>query len=236
MSPIVPAVPPTSALQIPVTKFVAALGTPDRLLKLAPKSVGHPKYAAALSPAIVLTTVSAFEGFAEDFLAAVMVLQGYGFAKIAREVGNWNNPTLKDWSSRISNLCSAPVAQAISAGPSKKIAVHHQTASGNWSAIGKVWADVLDDAEAWMQVRHALTHGLVSGWRTEVWASPLQKPPNAPPAAATVLKPFSGGRSSLERAGAKSCARIYALGAQHVADVVAADSGVILDWKGLPSF
>jgi hypothetical protein len=48
-------------LQAPVTKYTAALGTPVRLLKLAPTKAGHPGNAAALSPAIVLTTISGFE-------------------------------------------------------------------------------------------------------------------------------------------------------------------------------
>src|ERR1700734_3940919 len=96
-----------SDLQSPVTKFAAALGTPRRLLRLAPKKAGNPSNAAALSPAIVLTTISAFEGFAEDFLATVMALQGNGLAQIAKEVGGWNNPTLREWASRAGKLVSS---------------------------------------------------------------------------------------------------------------------------------
>jgi hypothetical protein len=55
----------------------------------------------------VLTTISAFEGFAEDFLATVLALNGAGLAQIARQVGDWNNPTLKEWSQRLGNLISA---------------------------------------------------------------------------------------------------------------------------------
>lgn len=94
-------------VQATVDKFAKALMTPHRLLNLAPKSAGNPGNAAALSPAIVLTTISAFEGFAEDFLATVLALNGAGLAQIARQVGDWNNPTLKEWSQRLGNLISA---------------------------------------------------------------------------------------------------------------------------------
>jgi hypothetical protein len=222
-----------SDLQWPATKFAASLGTPSRLLKLAPTSEGHPGNAAALNPAIVLTTLAAFEGFAEEFLATVLALQGQGLAQIAREVGNWNNPTLKDWTERVRKLVSPGAVPLLDVGPSKKIVVNHQTSGGNWSARGKDWNDILEDSVAWMQVRHLLTHGLATGWRAEVWAPPLQK--QVPPAV-SVLRPKTVGKSSLDRAAAKSCARIYSIGARHVASVVAGDLGISLDWSQLPEF
>jgi hypothetical protein len=84
-----------------------------------------------------------------------------------------------------------------------------------------------------MEVRHLLTHGLVSGWRAESWPPPLKK--NVPPAT-SVLRPKDSGKASLDRSGAKSCARIYTLGAQHAADVVAQDLGSAINWSDLPSF
>lgn len=220
-------------LQGSVTKFASALGTPNRLLKLAPRSAGNPGNAAALSPAIVLTTIAAFEGFAEEFLATVLALQGNGLAQIAKEVGKWNNPTLREWVGIVGKLIPPSTKEVLDAGPSKKIAVYRETANGNWSSGGKPWPDVLEDSDAWMQVRHLLTHGLVTGWRAERWPPPLKR---EVPAAASVLRPKGSGKASLDRSGAKSCARIYTLGAQHAANIVAEDLGKKLDWAELPDF
>jgi len=229
----IPAFSLGSDLQRPVTKLASALGTPYRLLTLAPKSGGHPGNAVAISPAIILTTIAAFEGFAEDFLATVLAIQGYGLAQIAQEVGKWNNPTVKELDNAASKLISPEARATLAAGPAQKIIVNHQTAQGNWSARGKIWADILDDSEAWMQVRHLLAHGLATGWRAEVWPLPLKK--NTKPAA-SVLRPKAAGKASLERSCATSCARIYSLGAKHIADTVASDLGVALDWSELPRF
>jgi hypothetical protein len=220
-------------LQAPVTKFASALGTPDRLYKMAPKSPGNPGNAAALSPAIVLTTIAAFEGFAEDFLATVLALQGYGLPQIAKEVGKWNNPTLDEWVNTVGKLVRPSVKERIDAGPAKNITVFRETANGNWSPGGKSWPEIRRDSLAWMEVRHLLTHGLATGWRAEVWPPSLKK--DVPPAA-SVLRPKGSGKASLDRAGAKSCARIYTAGAQHVAGVIADDLGKSLDWSALPDF
>jgi hypothetical protein len=64
-------------------------------------------------------------------------------------------------------------------------------------------------------------------------AAALKK--NVPPAT-SVLRPKTSGKASLDRSGAKSCARIYSLGAQHVADVLANDLDRSLDWSELPEF
>jgi hypothetical protein len=220
-------------LQSPIAKFASALGTPDRLLRLAPKSAGNPGNAAALSPAIVLTTIAAFEGFAEDFLATVLALQGNGLAQIAKEIGKWNNPTLKEWVTILGKLVSSSAKSALEAGPSKKIVVYRETANGNWSPGGKPWVDILEDSDAWMQVRHLLTHGLATGWRAETWPPPLRR---EVPEATSVLRPKGSGKASLDRSGAKSCARIYTLGAKHAAEVISKDLGKTLDWSELPDF
>jgi hypothetical protein len=227
------ALPLSPDLQSTVSKFAASLGTPRRLLALAPTHRGNPGNAGALSPAIVLTTISAFEGFAEDYLATFLAMQGQGFAQIAKVVGNWNNPTLKAWTDELRKLLAPPAHLAVDAGPTPKIVVDSENANGNWSAGRREWADVLTDSEAWMQVRHLLTHGLATGWRAEAWPTPLRR---GVPAASSVLRPKTGNRFGLERPGARSCARIYTIGAKHVADVAAAELGVTLDWSELPSF
>lgn len=220
-------------LQDAVDKFAASLETPRRLVRLAPTQVGNPGNAGALNPAIVLTATSAFEGFAEDFLATYLAQQGQGLAQIAKVVGNWNNPTLKEWSAEVRKLISQTAQQALDTGPLPKIVVDRRNANGNWSAGKRDWPDVLTDSEAWMQVRHLLTHGQARGWRAEAWPPPLKK--SAPPAS-SVLRPQPGARWALDRSGARSCARIYTLGAKHVAEIAGADSNVTLDWSSLPSF
>jgi hypothetical protein len=54
-----------------------------------------------LSPVIVLTSISACEGFAEDFLAVTLAHLGAGFAEIAKAVGAWNNPALPEFANRM---------------------------------------------------------------------------------------------------------------------------------------
>lgn len=220
-------------LQSAVNKFAASLETPRRLLRLAPTTAGNPGNAAALSPAIVLTTISAFEGFAEDYLATILAMQGQGLAQIAKVVGSWNNPTLKDWTGEVRKLLPPLARPGLDAGPIPKIVVDRENANGNWSAGRREWSDVLTDSEAWMQVRHLLTHGLAAGLSAEVWPPPLRR--GAPPAS-SVLRPKPGSLWGLERPGARSCARIYTAGAKHVANVAATDLGVALDWSALPSF
>ena len=231
--PPAPQSPLSLTLQGAVDKFSASLETPRRLLRLAPSQAGNPGNAGAINPAIVLTVTSAFEGFAEDFLATYLAHQGQGFAQIAKVVGNWNNPTLKEWSAEIRKLLSPAGQQTLDGGPNPKIVVDRENANGNWSAGSRDWPDVLTDSDAWMQVRHLLTHGQARGWRAEAWPPPLRK---AAPPASSVLRPKPGNTWALERPSARSCARIYTLGAKHVADVAGSEMNVTLDWSTLPNF
>ncbi|MEU0886246.1 hypothetical protein ABZ345_47400 [Lentzea sp. NPDC005914] len=56
------------------------------------------------------------------------------------------------------------------------------------------------------------------------------------PHASTVLRPKLNGRHSVNLYGAISCARVYRTGAQHLADVVAADLSQKLNWSSVPKF
>lgn len=222
--------PPPSP-QLAATKFMAALRTPHKLLSLHPRTVGHPGNHAALSPAIVLSSISAFEGFAEDFAAISLANAGAGWAEIATTIGKWNNPTLLDFANRM-KLKFPEAKTDIDAAFEIEIPHYRTQTSTGPSTKRLTWDDMLTDSRAWMQVRHNLTHGLTTGWRVERWLPPL----NDEPAASSVLRPRRGGLSSLGMYGAISCSRIYALGAKKVANAVAATQGVALDWSELPVF
>lgn len=49
-------------------RFGRSLEVPQRLVALHPRKAGHSGNFAALTPAVVLGVISAFEGFVEDFL------------------------------------------------------------------------------------------------------------------------------------------------------------------------
>jgi hypothetical protein len=84
-----------------------------------------------------------------------------------------------------------------------------------------------------MQVRHCLTHGLASGWRSEVWPGPTKKDVAS---ASTVLRPMTNGKHSLVVHGAITCARIYVTAAQHLADLVSTQLDESLSWTDVPEF
>lgn len=218
--------------QTVVDKYVRALRTPQKLLSLHPRNVGHPGNAAVLSPAIVLTSISAFEGFAEDYLAVTLAHLGAGFAEIAKAVGAWNNPALPEFANRMK--AAVPAATAAIDAPATVTILEFPTLSyRSPTPRAYDWAQAQKQSRAWMQVRHSLTHGLTTGWRAERWPPPLKQDD---PHASTVLRPMRSGDHSLVVAGAISCARVYAFGAQKVADAVASANGWTLDWQHMPAF
>ncbi len=102
--------------------------TSHKLLQLHPRKRGGAGNFAALSPAIVLGTVAAFEGFAEDFTALSMAHTGSTYAQIARKIGNWNNPSI--WDLRDSLGKQFPhMKQILGSGPA--IAIHKPPAVGS---------------------------------------------------------------------------------------------------------
>lgn len=223
---------PPPPLQVSVDRFVRALETSHKLLRLHPRKQGNPGNSAALSPAVVLGSIAAFEGFAEDFTALAMANAGSSFAEIAKKVGAWNNPDLRQFSTHMSSYFPA-AKQAIAVGSSIDIFMCPYPGRNTWVWKARSWNDALDDANSWMQVRHLLTHGLTTGWRSEWWPGPL-RPTDSP--AANVLQDKGSGKHSLVIHGAISCARIYSRGAQSVADAVASTQGQQLDWSKMPDF
>lgn len=219
------------SLQSAVDRFTQSLATPHKLLQLHPRAQGHPGNAAALAPAIVLGTIAAFEGFAEDFTAIALAHEGASFAEIAKKVGAWNNPHLADLSNYLqSNFPLA--ASAIGTGASIEVFGFTNSSSQPHPRLHD-WGDILKESRSRMQVRHHLTHGLTTGWRSERWFGPLRS--EEPPAAA-VLRAMRGGKHSLTVYGAISCARIYSEGARTIADGVASAYGHHLNWTAMPTF
>jgi hypothetical protein len=90
----------------------------------------------------------------------------------------------------------------------------------------------LKRADGWMQVRHCLTHGLTSGWRSEVWPGPLKGSVTA----SSVLREMRGGKHFIGMLGAITCARIYICGGLRIADAVAAELGSRLNRAAVPDF
>jgi hypothetical protein len=219
-------------LQASVDKYVRAMQTPHKLLTLHPRKVGHPGNHAALSPAIVLASISAFEGFVEDFVAIMMAHDGAGFGEIAAAVGKWNNPTPRDFANTMKS--AFPKAHsAIDAGDQIRTFVFPRVGKSKVVERYLPWNDALEQSRSWMQVRHLLTHGITTGWRTERWPGSLK--PSDPPASA-VLRAMGPDRHSLGIYGAINCARIYTSSGRIIGGAVAVAYGHTTEWTGLPDF
>ncbi|WP_147315758.1 hypothetical protein [Asanoa ferruginea] len=217
------------ALQDSVHRFARSLEVPRRLASLHPRTAGNAGNYSALPPAIVLGVISAFEGFVEDFLATALHQRGYGLGQIAKRV-SMNNPTLADFRRRAA-ADFPDTAKWISAAPG--VQVWNRPTGSSRPEIETISFDEAERrADGWMQVRHCLTHGLVSGWRAEVWPGPLRGTTSA----SSVLRPRPGGRHAIGLIGAISCARIHLHGARVVADAVAAELDTTLVWDRLPEF
>ncbi len=195
----------SASLQDPVTRFAKALTVPRRLLALHPRKRGNPGDAAALAPAITLGVIAAYEGFVEEFVAVGAVAQGSGFAQVAKVVGNLNNPDVATFENLVTGQLGVPKTD-IGLGFSVDYWQPPPPVDTWWRDSTLNWEDAKRDAEAWMQVRHLLTHGLTSGWRAERWPGPLRK--SHRPASA-VLRETPTGRHTLVIHGAITCARIY---------------------------
>jgi hypothetical protein len=213
-------------LQIGVNRFVEAVKVPARLLALHPRKQGSPGKHAVISPAVVLTVTAAFEGFAEDLVAIAMHKQGSSFGQIARKIGNWNNPTLKQLKDSIRDL-------GISV-PDRMFPVWRVPALGKTGIYrdDKILNldECLDAADGWMQVRHCLSHGLATGLSSEYWPGPLK----GGIAAQEVLRPMRDRKFSLTLHCAINCMRLYVWGAMHIADQVAKAHAQSLGWSGIP--
>lgn len=189
---------------------------------------GNPGHIAAIRPAIVLGTISTFEGFVEDFLAEALAAQGHTLARIAQELGGnrLNNPSLANWETLATKYFQGLTTDNFS------VTVDRYTRQTNFHTTDALtWADARNAASGWMTVRHIVTHGGATGLSAELWPPPI-RPTDTP--ASEVLKPEPGGKLSLRYRSAIGAARIYVHGARHLADQISAQLGTPLDWTSMP--
>lgn len=224
------------SLQMAVDRYEKSLAVPSMLEKLHPRKQQNPGNARALPPAIILTSISAFEGFVEDFLATLGAQRNQSFAQIAK-LADSSNPTVKVFEEKLGKLLSWGDGKAWKS--TFRVNVWKRPATGR--TYGKRrqpldWPEVLNHADGWMQVRHCLAHGLASGIRREHWPDPIKGPANAI-TASSVLVPQSHDQHSLYLKGAESCANIYLTCAIRLADEAATFVGhPPLKWSRVSEF
>ncbi|TDX04033.1 hypothetical protein [Kribbella sp. VKM Ac-2566] len=221
------------SLQQAVDRYGVSLTVPSKLRDLHPRKQGNPGNAAALAPAIVLTTISAFEGFVEEFVALVVGHRGQSYGQIAKLV-SINNPTVKTFDEKLTQVLGWGTGVAWKSAYT--VEVWKPPAIGDSTWIQKQtlnWSDAVDQVEGWMQVRHCLSHGLVAGWRPEYWPGPMRGSIHA----SSVLRPSAGGKHSLSIHGAESCAHLLVSTARAMANQATTYIGQpALNWSKVPTF
>lgn len=221
------------SLQNAVDRYATSLAVPTMLEKLHPRKQGNPGNAGALAPAVVLTTISAFEGFVEEFLALLAAHRGQGFGQIAKLV-SINNPTVKTFDAKLKTVLSWDSGATLKSSFAVDIWKPPTLNDSTW--IGRqtiTWEEAEKDAESWMQVRHCLTHGLARGFRPEKWPGALKGGEQA----VDVLRPRDNGRHSLSIHGAESCGRIFRSTAEFLSNAAASYIGHDdLNWSKVPEF
>lgn len=222
-------------LQEVVDRYKRVLQTADWLIQCHPRKRGNPGKSAALAPASVLASVAAFEGFAEDLLAAVATFRGYGYGQIAKLVA-MNNPTVKILDDKLTNVLGVGADQSWKSTFS--LTVWRPPDPGRGDSFwfdDKVldWNDVMVASDGWMQVRHCLSHGLVRGTRAEHWPGPLRGDVSA----SMVLRHHNKGKCGLSIQGAETCGRVYREAAhsltKHAAQVLGVKQA---KWSAVPTF
>lgn len=219
-----------NSLQAAVNEFGRSLTVPTKLFKLHP---GKPGDAAALNPAIVLLVISAFEGFAQNFLAGALFESGTSLGQIAHIVGIWNNPTLRDFQKRLNTGFpgTSEILDAATIPVRMPPPIGHTLHSDEYIS----WSQAVKDSEAWMQIRHCLSHGAVSGWSTERWPHSINSS-DQKGQSRRIIYTNKAGEQSVNLQGARSCASVFVVGAKLLADAVASSFGFALDWSLLSPF
>ena len=162
--------------------------------------------------------------------------RGFTLLQISEQV-NLTNPDLGDVERKISGLFKGALSK-VDDDFCLEVWNPPSGNSGWWHTRVLEWKAAKLDAMAWMQVRHCLTYGVVSGWGSELWpdAHPSKRHGEIVPAAWSVLRETESGRHSLAIRCAVNCCRIYRYGAQNLADCLARNFGETLDWTDVPDF
>lgn len=228
--------------QLIVNKYEAALKAPRLLFDLypRPRPVGRPpnRY-LPLPGSVTLGVIGAFEGFAEDLLAAAMIEQGRGWSHVAQNA-DLTNPSVKTLVDKLAHACGIVVQPAAT----WSTLLPKQTAPTAWADRPTSWGDLLARAEGWIQVRHCLAHGLVTGLGAEVWPGPtftkaVSNSTTRPSANdADVLAEIRGhpDKRALYLWPSIACARIFSVGAGIAAEAVAAAFSKTVTVSGLDLF
>ncbi|MFI2752961.1 hypothetical protein ACGIF2_05950 [Cellulomonas sp. P22] len=225
--------PSHPSVQSTVVRLDKALTAARQLFELYPKPrpVGAPqKVYRGIPPAVVQSVTAGFEAFAEELVVVVMLAHGHSWAQIAANA-NLTNPTLRTLSESLKHVSGIDVSRA----GTWSLRVWRQSGAKmtSWSRTrSRSWNDVLDDADGWMQVRHCLTHGLVTGTEPAVWPGPVTRKSfasQAGVAAASHVLAESGTKRALRLYSALNAGLVYSHGAARIADTVAESLGEIVD-------
>ena len=225
-----------------MAKYATSLQVPRLLFDLwpSPRRVGRPERRySALPAATTLAVVGAFEGFAEDLLAAAMIEQGRAWAHVAKNA-DLTNPSLRTLVEKLEHAAGIRVVP--SAGWS--VSLPCQTAATAWTDRPTTWPDLLSRSDSWVEVRHALTHGLVNGLGAEIWPDPVSTrrvtnqsslPSANDPNILATIRGYPTKRA-LYFWPSVAVSRIYSIGAGVVATEVAAAFGEQVDVATLDLF
>lgn len=185
----------------------------------------------------MLGVTGAFEAFAEDLVAAAMLRNGHGWAQVAANA-DLTNPSLDDARAKLAHVAGIDIA-----GPQNwTLNLPTQSGTTTWTDRQYDWGRVLNLSKSWIEVRHCLAHGVVTGIGPELWPGPvstkkygakvnsandegvLAKIRNKPASRALYLWPTIG------------CARVFSAGATVLSEAVANAFGENLDTSALPAF
>lgn len=229
------------SVQSAVDKYAKALKGVRGLFDLypSPRPVGAPasRY-RPLPSAIVQGVTAAFESFAEELIVTTLVQQGATWAHVAANA-NLTNPTLSTLAKLMSHACGIVVQPAHAW--SLKIWRQSSGHGTGWSRTSsRSWEDIQKDSDGWMQVRHCLTHGLVTGATPAKWPGPVTRAAVANQQsiarASDVLAQRSAGRSALVLYSATNACLVYSHGGGVIAASAAASLGESINTSELLLF
>lgn len=227
-----------STTQAAVDRLQKSLDAARLLFDLypSPRPRGRPPVKfRPIPPAVVQSVTAGFEAFAEELLVTVLMREGNTWAQIAKHA-NLTNPTLSILSDKLER--SAGVKIDATGWSLRTWKLDDSKKTTWWARKGApTWDEAKRASDSWMQVRHCLTHGLVTGMQPARWPGPVTGTPHGSlakvPAASDVLVEASGGKKSLTLYPALNAALIYSHGAAHIATQVAAKLGDAVDVSGL---